>query len=553
MDSKRKEKIAAMSSEPRRKVYEIQTQLYDIYGQPYIDVDKIKQTVEFYSQHNFKGELSEKPVIRMYAGTIHDRDTYTEEEAAQAAKEIKAGDPKPEHIHIALNLNNAMSASALCKLFNINSTQLVYVRRRDTDDDKDTETFLDKAFYISHWRHPEKAQYDSSEIWCNFNYEEEFKRYCKTASRRSKSKHSQAFIREHVNKLAAGEETTKDIIKEFGYDAYEYGKIKFDHAQAYFEKTAMSPVSMRLTFIITGPSTIGKSPLAKLYACSLFPDLLPREAFYFASGASTSSVVFQNYTGQPVIIYDDWRAESFIDCFGRETLFNSLFAVYPEPSAFNIKYGSVILKHNINIITTIEDPDKFVHRIAGEYTDSRTGTVYASEAKQVLQSYKRIWSITKVSEEDIVIQINAGYLRGDAKAYYDQYLTLCHLGNNLTKLFEKYHPDLYTAIGVSKFPRLLEETHAQLDKANQQIRDPALIDPADLDPGIQYDIEGQLSMYDVPHWDDLYPGETPESVAAELDQHAKVQSQIEMFPILAQHDDPDRSTGDGSASPAGAG
>lgn len=480
------------STEPRRKVYEVQTQLYDTYGKAYIDVEAFKAKIESLAKSD---DPSKKPIIRLYAGVIHDRDTYTEEEVKHSDKVLNVGDPKPEHLHCAINLTNAMTASALCKLLEIDPRQLVYVRRRDDDDDQDNDTFRDKAIYLCHRRHPEKAQYEFSDIWCNFNYDEEFKRYEKSSVRKNKSKYSQAFIKEHLNKIYDGTESVRDIIREYGYDAYAYAKAKFDAAERDFEKRNYRPVPMRLTFLITGPSTVGKTPLAKLYACALFKDLQPNEAFYLASDPDNTSVTFQNYDGQPVIIYDDWRAGSFMHAFGRERLFNSLFAVYPEPSAFNIKYGSVVLRHNINIITTIEDPDVFIKGIAGEYRD-RFGDYHQSEANQVLQAYKRVWSITRISEEEILIQINAGYLTGASLDYYKQYLSLCQIKNNVMELVKKYSPALYGEIGNAKYPDLIEETHKQIDKSAGKITDSSQIDPADLSQGERYDIDKQMSLFE---------------------------------------------------------
>lgn len=475
------------SQEKRRKVYEIQTQLYDVYGQPYLDVNALMGKVESLA----KTDTDKPPVIRLFAWVIHNRDTYTEEEVSKATKAIQVGDSKPEHLHCVINLSNGMTPSAVCKLLNIDPRQLVYVKRREGDDEDDNDTFKDKAMYLCHRRQPEKAQYEFEEIHCNFNYAEEFKKYCQTSLRKSKSKHSQAFIKEHLNKLSLGEETTQDIIRIYGYDAYEYAKAKFDHAQQYYEKTALNPVPIRLTFLITGPSTTGKTPLAKLYACSLFPDLKPQEAFFLASDSENRNNTFSSYMGQPVIIYDDWRAVSFITCFGREKLFNSLFAVHPEPSAFNIKYGSMVLKHSINIITTVEDPDNFIRGIAGEYKDMY-GNYHQSESGQVLQSYKRFWSITQISEEEIIIKINAGFLDGSRLAYYQQYITLATLNNNIKALVEKYHPELYASIGSKKFPELVAQTNAQVEKSDGKITDPNQISIDDIGIGTTYNIDYQM-------------------------------------------------------------
>ncbi len=508
-----------MSKEPRRKVYEIQSQLYDTYGSLYIDVTALKERCNYLSSHNHQDEECDgnAAIIRLYAGCIHDRDQFTQADVDRANREIAAGKDRKEiavgelkvtHVHCVINLNNAMSLSAFCKLFNIVPAQVCFVRRRTTDDDTETETFMDKAMYISHRRQPEKAQYNFSDIWCNFNYADALTNYEKGINRKAKSAFSHAFIKEHVNKIYAGEETISDIIKEYGYDSYAYAKPKFDTAAHDFEKRNLKSVPMRLTFVITGTSKMGKTPLAKLYACSLFPDLSPSEAFYVASDSINANNTLTNYNSQPVIIFDDWRAVSFITMFGRDQLFNSLFAVYPEPTAFNIKYGSVTLHHNINIITTTEPFNCFINSLAGEYTD-KFGYLHPSEEKDVRQAYKRVWSVTQLTPEQIIIQINQDYLTGDKLGYFQQFVTLSELSNNVAELVEKYDPSLYAQLGLKKFPSILEQTHKQIANVKDKITDPALIDLADVDSGRCFDLSAEC----VP--EPPAPAHTPEPPAPE--------------------------------------
>lgn len=464
-----------MSKQERRaKVWELQTQLYDTYGNPYIDIQAMHTMLE---QLHRSGEIVD------FAYCIHNRDRYIEADEKKAEAEIKAGsqrkavkagDPKPEHIHIELRLRDGKTASALSKWLNVPMQWVVYV---GVNDEGEPASFDDKCAYLCHERQPEKAPYDYNEIVCTFDYADLMKRYVERQKRKRKSKASKAFRDEHINKIAAGEESIREFIDTYGYATYEESKRRYDNAAAYYLRTTYQGAGIRLTMLITGPSTLGKTPLAKMYACSLFPDIQNPRDVYFSTGDEGS--VLQGYSGQPVIIWDDYRAVDFITQFGRKVLFNSLFSLHPEPTDFNIKYGSTVLRHTVNIVTCIDSLDTFTRELAGEYTD-RWGQFHKSEEQQVLQVYKRIWGLSEVTEDEIKLMFNMGYYTPGSMSAYKQFETFSVLQNNMRALAERYAPSLYSQIGGAMFPELAERYQDEKAKMAKQITDPALIDPADL-------------------------------------------------------------------------
>lgn len=464
----------AGKKERRLKVWELQTQLYDQYGNLRINIDAMRQVLDTLRT---QGEVVD------YAYCVHNRDIYTQEDEDKAAAEIArgvqrkaimAGDQKPEHIHIEIRTKNGHTLSALAKLLGVPEQWVVYVTE---NDEGEPATFDDKCAYLCHERHPDKAQYDYSEIVCTFDYADMMKRYALRKKRKRSGKQSKAFRDEHVNKIAAGEESVREFIREFGYATYEDNKRRYDNAETHFMQTAYMGEGIRLTMLITGPSTVGKTPLAKFYACSLFPDIKnPREVF-FCTGDQGSTL--QSYKGQPVIIWDDFRAIDFIQTFGRKVLFNSLFSVHPDPTDFNIKYGQTVLRHTVNLVTCIDDIDTFARELAGEYTD-KMGNFHKGEEKQVLQVYKRIWGLSEVTEEEIRLAVNMGYYNSSGMEYYRQYQTLAVVQNRTRELAEKYSPALYSHIGREMLPELSEKYEEQLAKEKAKISDISQFDAADL-------------------------------------------------------------------------
>lgn len=467
--------VFSMAARERRaKVWELQTQLYDTYGNPYINIPNMKAVLD---QYHASGDITD------YAYCVHNRDKYTQEDEDKANAEIargvqrkalKAGEAKPEHIHIEIRLKEAKSLTALAKFLGVPEQWVVYVRE---NKDGEPETFDDKCVYLCHEREPDKTPYDYSEIVCTFDYAAMMAKYALRLKRKKKSKQSKAFRDEHINKIAAGEESVKDFIREFGYATYEDNKRRYDNAETHYMRTAYQGVGVRMTMLITGPSTVGKSPLAQVYACSLFPDIKnPREVF-FSTGDNGATL--QGYQGQPVIIWDDYRAVDFIQTFGRKVLFNSLFSLHPSPTDFNIKYGSVVLRHTFNIVTCIDDIDTFARELAGEYTD-KMGNFHKGEEKQVLQVYKRIWGLSEVTEEEIRLMFNMGYCNPNSAQAYRQFETLAVMQNNMRALVEKYSPQLYSHIGRQMAPELASKYEEQMEKEKAKISDISQFDPADL-------------------------------------------------------------------------
>ena len=482
-------------ADQRKKVWEIQTQLFDTYGQPYIDVDGLKNRLDL---------LYKKGTISGYALIIHDRDIYTQEEEDKARDEIakgskrkavRAGDRKPEHIHVPVRLKNAHTRSAVAKLFGLVEVQIANVNRSGSATDDDT--FDDKCAYLCHERHPDKAQYTHDEVVCTFDYDEMMRRYTARMARKGKSARSRAFRDEHVNLIAEGKESVAEFQVKYGFAIYEADKRHYDNAEQHYMRTAYQGEGFRLTILITGPSTVGKTPLAKIYACSMFKEIENPRKVYFSTGDHGATL--QGYSGQPVIIWDDYRAADFLNEFERETLFNSLFSVHPEPTEYNIKYGSIVLRHTVNIITCVDSVDTFAKELAGQYIDKK-GNFHKGEEKQVLQMYKRIWGLSEVTEEEIVFMVNCGYYQTEpVLALYRQYQALFRVQNKTAILAEKYDPHLYGHIGEQSFPLVNEKYQEQVSKERAKISDVRQFDPKDLPAMLPLESGNQVyEKYDEP-------------------------------------------------------
>lgn len=456
------------SSRLRSRIWEMQTQVYDISGKVRINLECLYKRLD---------HLVNIGVLINYARIIHDRDRYTEEEVREAEAEVKngirkhfieVGELKPEHIHCCLQFKEAITLSAVARKLGVNELMVRYIRENKLGEE---QTFSDICAYLCHERHPDKVLYPYDKVACTFDYGEMMYKYARRQIRKKRISNringvvSAEFKREHLNMMAAGKENISGFISKFGYDAYEANKKHYDNAVEYYMKTRYQGEGFRLTYLITGPSTVGKTPLAKFLACSIFKEIEnPRDVF-FCTGDSGATL--QSYNGQPVIIWDDYRATDFIQAFQRKVVFNSLFAVHPDPVDFNIKYGCTVLRHTLNIITCINDINKFTKELVGEYKD-KYGYIHSSEDDHVLQAYKRIWGLSEITEEDINFQVNTGYYKNSddmpSSYYYRQYKKLAVISNNTRELAEKYSCNLYGEIGSAMLPEVKQEYDKQKAK-----------------------------------------------------------------------------------------
>lgn len=460
-------------SKTRSRIWELQTQIYDVCGRLRIDLNTLYKRLDY---------LINIGVLINYARIIHNRDRYTEYEVQEAEKEVKSGirkslvsigELKPEHIHCCLQFKEAVTLSTVARRLGVGESMIRYIRENKLGEE---QTFDDICAYLCHERHPDKTLYFYDDVVCTFDYGEMMRKYVrrqirkKRISNRIKGITSSEFKNKHLNMMAAGEESISSFIDKFGYDAYEANKKHYDNAVAYYMKTRYQGEGFRLTYLITGPSTVGKTPLAKFLACSIFKEIKnPRDVF-FCTGDNGATL--QSYNGQPVIIWDDYRATDFIQTFQRKVIFNSLFAVHPDPVDFNIKYGCIVLRHTLNIITCINDIDRFTKELVGEYKD-KSGYIHGSEDGHVLQAYKRIWGLSEITEEDINFQVNTGYYKNSddvpSSYYYRQYKKLAVVSNNTRELAEKYSCDLYGEIGNAILPEVKQEYDKQIEKQRSKI------------------------------------------------------------------------------------
>ena len=179
-----------------------------------------------------------------------------------------------------------------------------------------------------------------------------------------------------------------------------------------------------------GESGAGKTIAAKALARTLFPGRDDDQVFFVVGDGAVS---FDGYDGQPVIIWDDWRADDILGKFDRGTVWK-LFAINPDKISVSVKYGSVNLINAVSIVTSVRPFHEFVQGLAGEYIDAKKVT---HKAEDINQGYRRFPVFMEISKESYDLYASMALTGGE----FAEYQRLATVSASMVKLAKNQTED----------------------------------------------------------------------------------------------------------------
>lgn len=357
--------------------------------------------------------------VKRWAYAWHRSDIYTEEEAQEErfkGKSVKGGDAKGDHVHIAIECHDNYTVRQISNWGEIPSAR---VRRPKEETAKTGTTYQgagarEKAFfdfcqYLTHEGSKQKSkhQYPREVVVANFDFSTELDAHL--ASRAPGGKNGgQKKLEELMLAVMFGRMTLRHLRR---HHPVEYGK-NIDSFKKWRGDFLMSqePPRLRVNHYIGGRlgaellGRTGKSTLARLMARTLYPDLDAAECYY---EATDKRVPLQNYAGQPVIIWDDYTPVDLMEALGGRTGVWQVFADRPGVTDANIKYGSVRLVQEVNIITRVTPYRQYFDALAGDYTD-RSGNEHHAEAPE--QAWGRFAFASEVTSDTFSFLVNQSFV-----------------------------------------------------------------------------------------------------------------------------------------------
>lgn len=351
--------------------------------------------------------------IKKYAYILHDKDPINDEE-----KKLKE-----KHWHCIIECSDSpQTIESIASWFGV-PTQQVEVK-------KGQGAFLDCVEYITH-ENPKEQQkgkhlYDDTEVKANFDFRAEL---TERAERKLKCGKVLSNSEVMLYDVLYNGKTLTQCIEE---DRYSYMKNidKLKKCRLDYISRQEAP-STRLNFYICGTGRIGKGQMAKAIARSLYPQYDNDDDIFFSIGADGAS--FEGYDGQPVIIWNDFRHYDLLKMLkGRGNVFR-VFDTHPENERQNIKYGSINLTNQVNIINSVEPYIEFLDGLVGEYKD-KDGELHKAEQAEKAQSYGRFPFIIPIHKDDFSLLLNSGFV-GDSDNFLE-YIEYTRIRGSMRKIAE---------------------------------------------------------------------------------------------------------------------
>ena len=252
-------------------------------------------------------EQSDK--ILYVAYLLHDKDRYTtddeekEEEKATAANRavdpsIKAGYLKQSHYHVMILFAKEKRPSSFKTIANWFELDENYANKCTSKKRDLADKYDDMCAYLCHLNAPEKYQYDTAEVWSNFDFNARIERW--------KSNNSFSHI---MKDILEGKITEKNYTKYISGELFAKHRAKIESAFAFCRDKNKTLNRKMDVIMIYGPGGVGKTTYAKMLAETKgFSEL---DVFVSSSGED----ILGGYRGESCIIIDDFRKEhmSFVE------------------------------------------------------------------------------------------------------------------------------------------------------------------------------------------------------------------------------------------------
>ncbi len=443
----------------------VQYEYNPITGQPF----DINGTQTIYDESFIKTGLNHQS-IRRYAYIRHDEDHYSEidcEKFNEKYSIVKTiNDKKPPHWHIVIEVPNKCPVSLIAKWFSLPENQV------EVPNDKGKtpihtrgaeKVFLECVGYLIHsdirQQALDKHLYDPKDVVSNFDWETEVEAIFLRREKYGRSVSDKEWYR---NEVLTGNIRPKDMMKDsnlitfYTSDADMLNKLR----TKYLTELAPMPTT-RLNYYICGDKGgIGKGIASRALARSLYPDIKDDDDIFFSVGGKKTA--FDDYDGQPVVIWNDIRPLELLDIFGgRGQMFDSL-DIHPNRKREHIKYGKIVLTNEVNIFNAILSYSEFLDGLSGEYTDKNNNLV-KSELSVKEQAYRRFPIIIPVHENDFDILINKGFIgEGSYTEYYEHQRITAHFKDLHIRLQNRQ--DLIRQLERQTMQPVIEAHNIVLDK-----------------------------------------------------------------------------------------
>ena len=379
---------------------------------------------------------------------IYSPDEIKEKIAEQEAKraDFKVGEPKPAHYHIILSFGNApRSYGDVAKAFHTLPNMVQNLSGG-------MKGFASMLAYLTH--NTKKAREDGK-----FVYDDSIvKRLIFPEDKRfdnfyDYSEFIDAFLNEEIEfdvnakQVLNGKYTPKEIMAK-NPDYYLKNMTLIKKARREYVNNLPTPKFLFNYYIGAigvlnedgsekegSKGRIGKTIAARTLAVSLlapeYPDVdfskmdddeLEERGYIFWAGGD--KVALQQYDGQKVIIWDDYRAYDLIKTFGGVSRFFDAWDTRPKPTSIHILYDDVRLKNSYNIVTGTQTYTEFINELSVEFVEKTDGWGNTKSVRKTKedksQAKGRFPFFIEVTPSFVTVNAQMDYLIGSRKHNFNR-------------------------------------------------------------------------------------------------------------------------------------
>lgn len=321
-----------------------------------------------------------------WAFIIHNADTYTKQELEQMQAEgqditgKKVGDLKAEHVHIVIKYDGAVRLSAVAKLFNVPTQQVVC----ETEKKKQHYAFENFLSYLTH-RTPgsqTKHQYDFDEVVYHFadgrSYAEHMADTAKNVKRaetRKKHENFDELLSQYMagkisytalQALASDANTKLMMAKENRWLKPLQALQDEQEALKFFEIFNQPQRVIWLKGDSGAGKTLAANKMAEFFAKKRFPNEPALGNSYVQLGSSRG--LFEGYNSTVhVAILDDLRP------YTKQITYDDLLRIFdPNEKGKRYlpgRYHDRLQATSVIIVTSSYDPAEFAYRMLGAWQE----------------------------------------------------------------------------------------------------------------------------------------------------------------------------------------
>lgn len=268
------------------------------------------------------------------------------------------GAPKPTHIHATLILNQNRRVDDVAAWFDGVAQPIPALLHPYKDNVKKSGDRKKNALlYLVHKNAPEKASYRADEVVASFDYQTQLEKIIEIAEAHAKYQVTPDEVNDFINLIAEGKHTVRDFIDRYTYAIYARNQKNLDAAEkeriTYHSVTPDYRMVGYCDSIMDERARIGKTTgcyemaleiAKKVYGApaDVFTDIgsVKRpNPYVFTVGVQT---LFNGYGGQPIVIFDDFRAGDLKSAFKSRAAVKNFLDPHPASQQYDVKFKTVL-------------------------------------------------------------------------------------------------------------------------------------------------------------------------------------------------------------------